>query len=193
MLKEVLTTYEVGRFCNVDLSTVANWINDGRLPAYRTPGGHRRIKKNDLLEFLKKYDMPIPRELSKSEQRVLIVDDEQMVVEVIVKSLKKMGLAVRVDTANDGFEAGQKVMAFLPDLVILDLMLPGIDGFKVCESIKNNRETKHIKILAVTGHNQNSVREKIFSCGANGYLTKPLDVVELQNSVTRLLGLTVEN
>jgi excisionase family DNA binding protein len=137
MEKKIFTTYEVSQYCSVDLSTVINWIEEGKLLAYKTPGGHRRVEKEDLVHFLKKYQMPIPADLVKRERRrVLIVDDNRTVVDLIVRALKKLKKKCEVDSAFDGLEAGRKLVTFEPVLVILDLMLPEIDGFKVCKNIR---------------------------------------------------------
>lgn len=188
MTKKIFTTYEVSRYCSVDLSTVINWIEQGKLLAYKTPGGHRRVKEEDLVHFLKEYHMPIPGDLVKKEKRrILIVDDDRVVVDLIVRALKKLKRKCEVDTAFDGFEAGRKLITFEPDLVILDLMLPGIDGFKVCKNIRKDKKTKHIKVLAITGYDSPENRKKIFASGANDYLAKPLEVDDLLEHVEKLL------
>jgi len=186
--KKIFTTYEVSRYCSVDLSTVINWIDQGRLLAYKTPGGHRRVRREDLVHFLKEYRMPVPGDLVKRQKsRILIVDDERAVVDLVVRAIGKLKKKCEVDTAFDGFEAGRKLITFEPDLVILDLMLPGIDGFKVCKNIKMDKRTKHIKVLAITGFDTPENRKKILSVGANDYLPKPLEVNDLLARIEKLL------
>jgi len=186
--KKILTTYDVSQYCSVDLSTVINWIDQGRLLAYKTPGGHRRVKKEDLVHFLKEYQMPIPGDLvNRQKSRILIVDDDRSVVDLIVRAIRKLKKRCEVETAFDGFEAGRKLVAFQPDLVILDLMLPGIDGFKVCRNIRMDKKTKHVKVLAITGFDTQENQKKIFSAGANDYLPKPLEVNELLGHIEKLL------
>ena len=188
MEKKIFTTYEVSQYCSVDLSTVINWIDEGRMLAYKTPGGHRRVRKQDLVHFLKEYRMPMPADLVKRDRRrILIVDDERAVVDLIVRAVKKLRKKCEVDTAFDGFEAGRKLATFELDLVILDLMLPGIDGFKVCKNIRMDKKTRHIKVLAITGFDSPENRKKIFSSGANDYLTKPFEVSDLLERVEKLL------
>lgn len=187
MEKKIFTTYEVSQFCSVDLSTVINWIEQGKLVAYRTPGGHRRVMREDLVHFLKEYRMPIPAGLAKKGRRILIVDDERAVVDLIVRAIEKLNRKCDIDTAFDGFEAGRKVITFEPDLVILDLMLPGIDGFKVCKNIRSSKKTKHIKVLAITGFDSPENRKKIFSSGANDYLAKPFEITDVLERVDKLL------
>src|SRR5262245_35885100 len=88
MPKETFTTFEISRFCNVFVTTVANWIDEGKLPAYRTPGGHRRVMRRDLLEFMAKYNIPIPDDLSGDhETKVLVVDDDPDMIQIVTDAL----------------------------------------------------------------------------------------------------------
>src|SRR5687768_514058 len=130
-MKKPYTTYEIAEFCEVTMKAVTQWIDQGKLPAYRTPGGHRRIRPSDFVAFLKRYQMPVPEALQSLEKpRVLIVDDDKIIVALVKRILAKIGRPLTIDVAYDGFEAGQKVASFLPDLVLLDLKLPGLDGFQ---------------------------------------------------------------
>jgi len=188
MEKEIFTTYEASKICHVDLSTVIDWVEKGLLPAYRTPGGHRRIKKDDLVEFMKKYHLPLPSEWEVKKRKVLIIDDEPKIVSFCIRVLKKLTPPVEVETAEDGFTGGKKISAFQPDLVILDLRLPGIDGYELCRTIRADERLKDIKILAITAYDSPETRDKIIACGANAYLAKPFEIVELMKSVQGLLS-----
>ena len=148
--KTLLTTGDVAAHCHVSYDTVANWIRSGKLRAFTTPGGHRRISIRDFNEFLTEYRMPPFEEEPVQRGRVLVVDDDPLVVKTIVKLLSGTG-EYEPATAADGFEAGLQITRFNPDLIILDLMMPNIDGFKVCQKIKSTRQTRHIKILVLTG------------------------------------------
>lgn len=186
--KEIYTTYEVSKICRVDLSTVIEWVDAGKLKAYRTPGGHRRVKFSDIVEFLKKYNLPFPAGWSESAKLlVLIVDDEEGICKVLTKILREILGDVRIDIASDGFEAGSKVVSLIPDLVILDLRLPGLDGFRVCEFIRKEITLKHTKILAITGFDSPEIKEKILRLGANDYLRKPFDYEEVKEKILKLL------
>ncbi len=186
MEKEIFTTYEAGKICRVDLSTVIDWVGKGLLPAYRTPGGHRRIKKDDLVEFMKKYHLPLPPEWSE-KKKILIIDDEPKIQSFCIRALKKMNLDCEIETADDGFSGGKKLSDSLPDLVILDLRLPGIDGFELCQKIRLDARLEKTKILAITAYDSPETKEKIIASGANAYLAKPFDIVDLMKSVEKLL------
>ncbi|MFA5858470.1 MAG: response regulator [Elusimicrobiota bacterium] len=176
MSKTAFTTHHISKICGVTMPTVINWIEQGQLPAYKTLGGHRRVKQDDLIEFLKKNKFPLPDELAKEWScRILIVDDEKGMINLITRLIKKSRPDCILSSAMDGFEAGRQVVSFKPDIVILDLKLPGIDGFEVCRKLKFDPQTKHIKILAITEHHSEETKKKIPSYGADAYLSKPFD------------------
>lgn len=187
--KPVYTTYEIGKICHVDLTTVISWIEKGILPGYRTPGGHRRVSREDLIDFLKKYRLPLPPEWAGSEKKkILIIDDEPKILSYCLRALKKLKFETEVESADDGFSGGRKISTLLPDLVILDLRLPGVDGFELCRDIRNDERLKKTKILAITAYDSPETKEKIIACGADAYLGKPFDISDLIKAVENLLG-----
>ena len=169
-----------------DLTTVIKWVNAGKLKAYKTPGGHRRIAKEDLVEFIKKYNMPFPDEL-KEENRILIVDDDAEFREIAKGYLQKLE-DIKIEEASDGFEAGEKVISFKPHVVILDIRLPGVDGYEVLRRIKKNEETKKVKVVAATAFSSPEDRKKVMALGADLYIGKPLKAEHFLNSIKRLLS-----
>ena len=187
-----LTTYEVSRFLKVDLTTVINWCDQGKLKAYKTPGGHRRVDPKDFLYFLKEYRMPVPGEFEREMQgglRIVIVDDEKEIRRVVVKALQKHLPQAKFFEARDGFEAGMLILDQVPGLVILDLMLPGVDGFKVCANIRSDARFRNTKVLAITGQNTDQNKSRILEAGADDFLAKPFDVKALMEKVSKLLKL----
>lgn len=185
-----LTTREISRYLQVDLTTVIHWCDQGKLTAYKTPGGHRRIQPDSFLKFLEEYRMPLPEELKaklRGGVRVLIVDDEAVVRSTLLKAMRKKMPDVSLYEASDGFEAGKMVVDVLPDLVILDLKLPGLDGFKVCENIRKDPRLRDTRILAITGQDSAENRKKIMDAGADDYLPKPFGIEELLEKVKGFL------
>jgi len=186
--QNVFTTYQISRICGVAMQTVIEWEKQGKLPAYRTLGGHRRITKADLAEFLRKNKLPVPDGLiEESGNRVLVVDDDKYIIRLVYKIIKKYYPECILSCAMDGYEAGRQVLTFKPDLVILDLKLPGVDGFEVCRKIKSGPQTKNIRILAITGFPSKKAEKHILSCGADAYLTKPFDNEEFARNIKELL------
>lgn len=190
MEEKIYTTYEVSKFCKADISTVTDWITRGMLSAYKTPGGHRRVKEKELKGFLEKYSLPVPEELKRGDKkRILIVDDEASIRKIIIRAINKAKLDVETEIACDGFEAGSQVANFKPDIVILDIKLPGVDGFKVCEQIKSNNATQDIKIIAITGYPSEEIKKRILNCGAADFISKPFVLDELIDKINAQLGI----
>jgi len=116
--EKIYTTYQIGKFCQVNIRTVIRWIETGKLKAYSTPGGHRRVKWSDLINFLTQNRMPIPRELEEAKKRkVLVVDDDLDFLEIASKVIEKIPDA-EVRTTASGFDAGVLVAEWNPDLIL---------------------------------------------------------------------------
>ena len=161
-------------------------VNSGELKASRTPGGHYRVLKEDLEDFIVKKNMyPLVHNRS-SNKRILIVDDDPQVQKLLTLMLSSK--RYETETASSGFEAGAKVVKFKPGLIILDLLMPEMSGFEVCRQIKKVPETSHIKILVLTGYDSKENRERIMEAGADDYIAKPVDKDVLLRHVEDLLN-----
>lgn len=187
MLKDVLTTMQAARCCKTSQMTISRWIKSGKIKAYKTPGGHNRIIKEDLFEFMKENDMPIPEELELFRKNILIVDDDEEVRDGIANYLRMNSFNFQVATAEDGYEAGLMVSQFKPDLIVLDLVMPKMDGFKVCEKIKRNPLTKNIKLLVLTGYANKKNIKRAYDCGADKVLSKPVEMEQLYEEIKSLM------
>jgi excisionase family DNA binding protein len=184
-----LTTGDIATYCEVTGAAVLKWIGSGKLPVFTTPGGHYRVLRTDFKDFLLRNGMFVDDGFfgkRRTKRRILIVDDEPMLVTFIEGALRLEG-KYELSTASDGFDAGQQVIIFEPDLIVLDIMLPGMDGFEVCHRVKTDAATKHIKILAITGFATDENIRKILHAGADDYLAKPLKMQELKEKIEELL------
>ena len=188
-VKKPLTTGDIARYCHVTQVGVLKWIKSGKLKAYSTPGGHYRVLIDDFRHFLEQYNMPIDESFfSDRTKRILVVDDEPVVVDMIIRALENENMNYVIASASNGYDAGLQVATFKPDLIILDIMMPRLDGCEVCRRIKTNTETQHIKVLGMTGFVQDGHIEKMIECGAEVCLAKPLNVDELKAHVRKLVG-----
>jgi len=187
-MRKMLSTSQVARMLGVAVGSVAKWIDDGNLEAGRTPGGHRRIAGRSLLAFLRRQNLPVPPELLGGKPKVLIVDDEPAVAKWIAQEIKAEHADFEILQAQDGFAAGEIVARQEPDVVILDLRMPGIDGFEVCRRIKARPETSRLYVVAITAHPSPKARQAALDAGADGYMAKPLDVKELLAHVESALA-----
>lgn len=191
MKKRTLTTYDIARYCDVSPRTAIQWITEKKMESYRTPGNHCRVKVEDFIEFLKNYKLPIPNELTdelqiKAQKRILIVDDDQDMARSIERSLQRKRI-YSLELAFDGFEAGIKLASFKPDLVILDIRMPGMDGYAVTEKIKAFPELKKTKILAISAFFEEEGRKKILELGAQKCMDKPFNRENMLLTVEELL------
>lgn len=194
MEKKAFGTYEIADICQVSPSTVGNWVERGLLPTFTTGGGHRRVWAEDLLNFLKKHNIPLPEGLKTlALSRILIVDDEEPVRKIIKRALKKNYPEAELYEAEDGFEAGQKISQIIPTLIILDLKLPGIDGLKVCKMIRSDEKLKGVKILLISGQNPEESEKKSLNAGADAFMGKPFDINELNEKIANLLKIKKTN
>ncbi len=185
--KEVFTTHDVARILSVDMSTVIDWIDRKKISGYRTLGGHRRVKREDLLSFLKEHKMPSFENLKRRGPLVLVVEDDADLLKAMVRMVKARRPDAAVHEAGDGFLAGKRVQELRPDVVVLDLFLPGVDGFKVCEHIRRDPDLEGTRVLAVSGHDSPENRRRILRAGADVFLPKPLGLAQLGEEVDRLL------
>ena len=179
-----LTTGEIASTCQVTIPTVKRWIAEGSIAAFRTAGGHYRVTDEELKRFQATYKMPGAIE---SLPRILIVDDDPQLLESLVEALS-LDQGYKVEAAQDGYEGLIKVGTFHPHLLILDLRMPGLDGFQVCRQVKANPATASIRILAITAYLDHNARERIVEAGADGFLEKPFQLEALQAKVAGLVG-----
>jgi len=189
-MDDIFTVFKASKYCNVSPKTIINWIEAGHIKAYKTVGGHRRIKKSDLENFMKKQGIPIPEEEMISERkRILIVDDDPIIVETIVQALEEEEYDYEILSASDGFEAGLQVNHFKPHLLILDIMMPDIKGYDVCKKIKENKETKDTKIIVLSAYLDDEKFKKMKEYGADLCFSKPLPLPQLKEEVAKALDL----
>lgn len=185
--KDVLTTFEAARICHVSYNTIKNWIKRGLLDAYRTAGGHLRINTENLAVFCREHGIPMDENAGPTRRQVLVVDDEESVRVALQDALQNYTEKLDVYTASDGFEAGTLMESIKPDIVILDLVMPGMDGFKVCQSIRRSPALKHVKIIVLTGFASESNVQRVSELGADLCLSKPIDRATLFDAITNML------
>ncbi len=185
--QRLITTGEAASHCQVSLPALRRWIHDGRLKAFQTPGKHARIEVREFQRFLKEYGMPpYPSEAASAGLRVLVVEDDPEVIEILTGLLAVHPRRPTVETAVDGYEALIKVGIFRPSLLVLDIVMPKLDGLEVCSRLRANPETREIKILAVTG--RSDLVASVLATGADACITKPFDFEAVQREIDRLLG-----
>jgi excisionase family DNA binding protein len=173
--KTHLTPNEVAELLMVNPVTVRQWSARGLLRSLTTPGGHRRFLLSDVEEFARSRGATPGARNSGRPDRILIVDDDPNVGRLIARLILERDCLVTTEIARDGFEAGVKVESFRPHALVLDLMMPGMDGFEVCRRLRARPTLNHIRIVAVTGIPSPENVDRILAAGADACLAKPLD------------------
>jgi len=186
MPEKIFSSHEVGALLQANPSTVIRWIDGGQLNAYRTPGGHRRVRERDLVAFLRTYGMPIPSELGAGgTKRVLLVDEDAKLLKALKRGLTKSLPGAEIETCGNGIEALLRIGAWQPDVVVLDVALPGVDGLEVCRKIKANPETARIAVVALSGHGGGEMEKKARDAGVAALLAKPVTASQLGQVLNR--------
>lgn len=184
MSKSYLAPNQVAELLMVSPTAVRQWAEKGDLNALTTPGGHRRFLPSEVERFARKRGLTLNL-IDKGILRILIVDDDVQLASYLVDILNGFQQEVVTETANDGFAAGLKVSEFAPHVVLLDLMMPGFNGFEVCKQLKGNPTTSAIRVIAMTGHHSEENVGKIIDAGAEECLEKPID----KDLLLKLIGI----
>jgi two-component system OmpR family response regulator len=190
----IFSALEVADICGVVNQTAINWIRNGFLKAFTTPGGQYRVYLEDLLEFLTSRGMRVPPELVEKAgeepawQRILIVDDDETINTLLKKYFARKLPAYTVRQAFDGFEAGTLLSEWKPGIVLLDINLPGVDGHKLCQRIKSGNGALTPVVIAITGLTDSSIQEAIMREGADAFFAKPLDLDKLKDRIEGLVA-----
>jgi excisionase family DNA binding protein len=185
--RSYLTTFEISQICEVNPTTVQNWVKEKKLKAHATPGGHRRVRREDLIRFMKEFGMPIPAELEEPPPFVLIVDDEKDVIELLTSVMQSGEEDIEVAGAQSGVDALLIIGERKPDLVVLDIMMPGMDGIEVCQKLKSSPVTKNLRIVAISGDHDPNVRGRILAAGADLFFAKPFDMISFRDECLNLM------
>ena len=185
-MKELFTTGEAADVCRVSQQTIIRCFDSGRLEGFRVPGSRfRRIPRNSLIKFMKDNSIPLDG-MESGKKKVLIVDDDAEIVDLLVDVLSKDG-RFEVKTATSGYEAGIQTQRFRPDCILLDYMLPDVNGNVVCHTIRQNPEFENIKIIIVSGVIKQDEIDLLLKSGAQDFIKKPFDITDLTKRVCATL------
>lgn len=183
-----VSTLEAAKLCSLSHMTIIRRFDVGDIEGYRVPGSRfRRIPKKHLLEFAVKHGIPMlnfEAPEKEGKRRALVVEDERHMANLIEKVLAADGWEVRV--ARNGFDAGFLAGSFLPHLILLDIMLPGLDGRDACRRMREDPRLAETKILAVTALRDERSIEEIFEAGADAHLAKPFNLSDFRSKINKL-------
>ncbi len=184
--KKVFTTGEAAQVCKVSQQTIIRCFDSGRLNGFRVPGSRfRRIPREELMRFMRSNDIPL-EVLGSSLKRILVVDDDVQIASLIKDVFGDDGrFDVRV--AHNGYDAGMETERFQPHLILLDYMLPDINGDVVCKRVRERESLAETRVLCISGVIESDEIEGLLDAGADGFLKKPFDLGELMSRVESLL------
>lgn len=178
-MARVFSSRQVGKMVGADPSSVNRWIDSGKLNAYRTPGGHRRVLYDDLVIFLQQCGMPLPDELLPENKRVLLVDEDAAFLRATRRSLLRADKTLEVETCSSGVDALLHIGAHKPDIVVLDAHVPGIDGVDVCQRLQSSADTRGVMVVALSSKASPAQQKRLLAAGAAAFLPKPVKAAAL--------------
>ena len=188
-MKSLFTTGEAAEICNISQQTIIRCFDSWRLDGFRIPGSRfRRIPRENLIKFMK--DNGIPLDNLNTEKngkiKVLIVDDDVEIVELMVDVLSRDG-RFDLQTAGSGYDAGLKTEQFRPDVIILDYMLPDVNGNIFCRTIKSNPDFESIRIIIVSGVANPEEVQDLLDAGATEFIKKPFNIADLVGRILQVV------
>src|SRR3984893_9002872 len=185
-MKTVFTTGEAAKICKVSQQTIIRCFDSGQLKGFRVPGSKfRRIPRDILYKFMKENGIPTDA-LESGKRKALVVDDDEELVELIRDHLESDG-RFEVRVASNGFDAGMMVKEYHPDVIVLDVMLPDINGKEVCQRVRSDSALDDVKIICISGMVEADKVEDLKAAGANDFLQKPFEVDQLVDRICHLL------
>jgi excisionase family DNA binding protein len=184
--KTVFTTGEAAEICGLSQQTIIRCFDSGQLGGFRVPGSKfRRIPRDRLVKFMKEHKIPLDA-LESDRMKILVVDDDPDIVELFVDALGRDG-RFEVRAARTGFDAGLEANRFRPDIVVLDYMLPDVNGNVVCRTIRESEDLQHIRILIISGVINRSEIDDLLAAGADDFIKKPFNISAVIDRVVELV------
>jgi excisionase family DNA binding protein len=186
-IKTVFTTGEAAKICKVSQQTIIRCFDSGQLKGFRVPGSRfRRIPREQLFSFMRDNGIPTDA-LESGKRKVLVVDDDVEFVELICTVLEGDG-RFETRSVNNGFDAGMMVREYRPDLIVLDVMLPDINGKEVCIRVRNDNSLEDVKIICISGMVESDKIAELMAAGADDFLQKPFETEKLIERLCVLMG-----
>lgn len=186
--KKIFTTGEAAEVCKVSQQTIIRCFDSGRLGGFRVPGSKfRRIPRAELVKFMQANDIPVDQ-LDGTRRRVLIVDDDPAILDLF-RDLFREDERFEVQTAESGYDAGMLTESFRPHVIVLDYMLPDVNGNIVCRRLREREEFEETRVLFVSGVVRQEEIDDLLASGGDAFLRKPFDIDELRTRIESLCGL----
>ena len=181
------TTGEVARICGISQQTIIRCFDSGKIRGFKITGSNfRRIPKESLIQFMKENN--IPTDNLGTKKKILVVDDDVELLQVLDDFIEDDG-RFELRTASTGFDAGLTTQKFHPDLILLDMMLPDVNGLEVCRYVKNTDPFRHTRIIAISGMIEHDKIKELYEAGIDYYIQKPFNLVDVKKKICEILEL----
>ena len=188
MTERVYTTVDLAKVCKVSLRTVIRWVDEGKLTSFRTPGGHRRVREEDLLKFLDRYQIPFSIKPSAETRRILVVEERRLLEGLLKQILRRSSDTHEIFVARDLYESAVKIGLLRPDLVLVGAVSRGQQIVSFCRSLRAIPEAKDTKIVVLGSRLADVKREELLSLGVQAVIEKPYTIEDLRPHLLRMLG-----
>ena len=190
--KEIYSPYDLSHIFRVNQDTIQSWLKERRMESFRVPGGHLRVTHQSLEIYMKLNHYPEPENWDGKVEKfkTLVVEDDGDLLETMAELLEEEP-RLEVKTENNGLSASLQIASWHPDLILLDFVMPGMDGFDICKKIRGNLDTKDIPVLAVTALSNFENVKAVFDTGVSDFLEKPFYSEGLLSKVRGLLGISL--
>jgi excisionase family DNA binding protein len=188
MTERVYTTVDLAKVCKVSLRTAIRWVDEGRLTSFRTPGGHRRVREEDLVRFLDRYQIPFSVKPSGEKKKILVVESRRFLEGLLKQILRRSSDTHEIIVAGDLYESGIKIGLLQPDLVILGTIPKGQEIVKFCRSLRRIPEAKSTKIIVLSEKVAGGTMQELLSLGVHAVIDKPHTIEDLRPHLLRVLG-----
>ncbi len=185
-MKQSFSTSEVAAYCHVTADTIRKWAEAGRIRVFKTPGGHRRIRREDLIRFLRENNIPIHGDLKEDGVKILIADSDMAALSSIQRFLDRSSGGFIVETASDAFETGHRMALFEPDVLFLDLNLPGVEGIDLCRRMKSDFEHPGTQIIIVGADDGSEFLSRGPEPAVAAFMRKPFTPDDLRRCLAQL-------
>jgi excisionase family DNA binding protein len=195
MSSEQFSSFQIGKMLNVSRQAVNQWIDKGYIASYRTPGGHRRVRRADIIGFLRERNIPMPDVLQKSladqinemQPRIMLVDDDEDFLVLMQQAIFDQIPKAQVTLYSNGYDGLVALGANPPDLLVLDLKMPNMDGVEVCRRLKHNPRTRLLPIIIVSAHETEEFRPTLNQLGVDEICSKSMSVMEIAGRIAEMM------
>lgn len=187
--KDYYSTVEAAKLLGVSVRTIQLWVENGALEAWKTAGGHRRIVAASIDNYISTHQTTL--ESGGGKKNVLVVEDNPTVSKFYEAAIKSWNLPVNITVKNDGFEGLVEIGRHVPDLVISDIYMPGMDGLQMIRSLYKSNLLSSDQIIIISGLTAESIQDRGGIPSGVDFFTKPVDIEQLKKSVIRKLSINV--